>query len=237
MAASLADVTGAILAGGFGTRLRSRVADRPKVLAPVRGRPYLCYLLDQLAGAGLRKVVLLTGYMAEAVEATLGQDYRGMKLVYSPEPEPLGTGGALRLALPLIASQQALVLNGDSYCDVELSDFWLVHIRQRAAVSLVLAEVADTTRFGKVHVADQRIERFEEKQSASGAGWINAGVYLLGREQIAEISPRRAVSLEREMFPAWAARGCLHGFRSAGRFLDIGTPESYTEAETFFRAA
>jgi D-glycero-alpha-D-manno-heptose 1-phosphate guanylyltransferase len=234
---SLANVTGAILAGGLGTRLRACVADRPKVLAPVRGRPYLTYLLDQLAGAGLREVVLLTGYMAELVQGTLGDSYAGMRLHYSTEATPFGTGGALRLALPLLASPTVLLLNGDSYCDVALHEFWAFHGREQALVSLALSERADTARFGKVRVIENRIDRFEEKQASRGAGWINAGVYLIDRAAIEEMPRGRAVSLEREMFPVWAARGCLRGFRGTGKFLDIGTPESYAEAETFFRAA
>lgn len=237
MAGPLADVTGAILAGGFGTRLRSVVADRPKVLAPVHGRPYLTYLLDQLAGAGVREVVLLTGYQAEVVQATLGTSYAGMRLAYSPEPSPLGTAGALRLARPLLLSPAVLLLNGDSYCDVALADFWDFHRRRGAAFSLVLHRVADTGRFGQVHVEGGRVARFEEKHAAGGAGWINGGVYLMNRPLLDEVPAGRPVSLERELFPAWAARGCLHGFCCDGRFLDIGTPESYAAAEAFFRAA
>jgi D-glycero-alpha-D-manno-heptose 1-phosphate guanylyltransferase len=231
----LADLTGAILAGGFGSRLRSVVADRPKVLAQVRGRPYLTYLLDQLAGAGVREVVLLTGYMADAVQAALGESYNGMRLVYSPEPSPLGTAGALRLALPLVSTGAVLLLNGDSYCDVALADFWNFHRRQNAAGSLVLNWMTDTARFGTVQVTEHRIERFEEKREASGPGWINAGIYLVERQLIEEIPTGLPVSLEREMFPVWAGRHCLAGFRCEGRFLDIGTPQSYVAAETFFR--
>jgi NDP-sugar pyrophosphorylase family protein len=238
MAKSLADVQGAILAGGLGTRLRSVVADRPKVLAPVHGRPYVTYLLDQLAGAGVRDVVLLTGYLAEKVQAALGSAYGGMRLFYSSEPAPLGTAGAVRRALPLLSSPTVLVLNGDSYCDLALVDLWDFHQRQRADGSLALSWVTDTSRFGKVQTApDGRVQRFEEKQAAGGAGWINAGVYLLNRALIEEIPPDRPLSLERDLFPVWIAGKRMYGFRSQTRFLDIGTPESYAEAEAFLRAA
>jgi NDP-sugar pyrophosphorylase family protein len=237
MSGSLANVTGAILAGGLGTRLRACVADRPKVLAPVRGRPYLTYLLDQLAGAGLREVVLLTGYMGDLVQTTLGASYAGMRLAYSREPAPLGTGGALRLALPCIPSSAVLLLNGDSFCDVDLLGLWDFHCLQRAEVTMTLNSVPDTARYGRVRIAQDTVECFEEKQEAGGAGWINAGVYLINRDRIAEIPTGRLISLERDMLPTWAKRNCMRGFRCTGRFLDIGTPESYTEAETFFRAA
>lgn len=237
MGSTLANQTSAILAGGFGTRLRSVVADRPKVLAPIRNRPYLTYLLDQLAGAGIRQVVLLTGFLADAVETTLGDSYAGMKLIYSPEPLPLGTAGALRLALPLLSSQAVLLLNGDSYCDVNLPDLWDFHCRQAADASMVLSQVTNTARFGKVHINHDRVDRFGEKQESSGAGWINAGIYVINRPLIEEIPESRPVSLEREMFPAWVGRNCLYGFRCQGRFLDIGTPQSYVQAQTFFRPA
>src|SRR5258708_8563648 len=118
MADPLANVAGAILAGGLGTRLRSRIADRPKVMAPVRGRPYLTYLLDQLAGAGLREVVLLTGFMADLVQATLGDTYAGMRLAYSAEPAPLSTGGALPPAPPPPSTPPVLLLQRHSSCSV-----------------------------------------------------------------------------------------------------------------------
>jgi len=235
MAGSLDDVTGAILAGGLGTRLRSVVADRPKVMAPVHGRPYLTYLLDQLAGADVREVVLLTGYLSDQVQSSLGETYRSLRLIYSPEPSPLGTAGALRWALPKLSSPSLLVLNGDSYCDVSLAAFWSFHNQHAADVSLVLAEVADTSRYGQVHVGqDERVLRYEEKRAGGGAGWINAGIYLLSRALIEEIPVGRAVSLEREMFPQWAENRRCCGFRDAVRFLDIGTPESYRAAEAFF---
>jgi NDP-sugar pyrophosphorylase family protein len=230
-------ITAAILAGGLGTRLRSVVTDRPKVLAPVRGRPWITYLLDQLADAGLREVVLLSGYRAGQLEATLGEAYRGLRLVYSPEPEPLGTAGALRHASHLLSTPQVLLLNGDSYIDVNLVAFLQLHAQRAGAVSLVLAHRADTARYGRVQLtADSRITAFAEKQPGSD-GWINAGVYLFDRARIDEIPADRPVSLEREMFPSWLARGELFGFRCTGSFLDIGTPESYLRAADFFGAS
>lgn len=233
---NLEDVTAAILAGGLGTRLRSRIIDRPKVLAPVLGRPYLSYLLDQLADAGVRRVVLMTGYRAEQVQAAFGNEYAGMHLVYSVEPAPLGTGGALRHALPYLASPTCLLLNGDSYCDVPLTAFRNFATERAADAALALARQDDCSRFGQIQVApDGRIIRFEEKPLDGGAGWINAGIYLLKRSLIEEICPASSISLERDLLPEWLSRGNLYAFPCSGRFLDIGTPESYSQAEEFFR--
>jgi NDP-sugar pyrophosphorylase family protein len=228
------DVTAAILAGGLGTRLRSVVGDRPKVLAEVGGRPFLTYLLDQLARAGAREVVLLTGYGADQVRDALGESYAGMRLSYSTEPMPLGTGGALRWALPRLASPAVLLLNGDSCCDVELGDFWRFHREYGADVSLVLARVADASRFGRVETErGGRVARFVEKGPSGAAGWVNAGIYLIERPLIAELPLLRPLSLEHDLFPGWVKARHVRGFRCRGRFLDIGTPQSYAAAETF----
>jgi D-glycero-alpha-D-manno-heptose 1-phosphate guanylyltransferase len=228
----LAHTPAAILAGGRGTRLRSVVADRPKVLAPVGGRPFVAYLLDQLAAAGLRDVLLLTGYRAEQVRETLGDGYAGLRLRYSVETTPLGTGGAVRQALAMVDGPRLLVLNGDSCCDLDLADFAAEHERRRAETSLALVHTADTARFGRVRLDDSgHITQFEEKQTAGDPGWINAGAYFLERNVIADIS---AASLERDVFPRLAAQRRLWGHCTAGELLDIGTPESYARAEAFF---
>src|SRR4051812_33523420 len=227
-------LTAAILAGGLGTRLRPAVADRPKGLAPVGGRPYLTYVLDQLAAALVRDVVLLTGHGAGRVRDALGDAYGTLRLTYSAEPAPLGTAGALRLALPHLKSPTVLLLNGDSYCDVDLGAFPPAH---RGGVSMVLARVPDASRFGRVRARrDGRIILFEEKGAAGGPGWVNAGIYLLDRSLIEEIPAGRPASLERDLLPAWVAARRARGFPCGGRFLDIGTPQSYAEAEDFFGA-
>jgi D-glycero-alpha-D-manno-heptose 1-phosphate guanylyltransferase len=223
--------TALILAGGLGTRLRGAVADRPKVLAPVAGRPFLFHLLDELAAAGVREVVLCTSYMAASVEAAVGGSYGCMAVHYSVEEEPLGTGGALRQALDLTASETLLVANGDSLFRTDLGRFWGWHVARELQGSILLAQVGDGGRFGRVEVdAHGRIGRFTEKDGVAAPGWINAGIYLLHRSWIAEIPAGRPVSLEQEFFPRWLSHG-LHGLMAEGRFMDIGTPESYRQAE------
>jgi NDP-sugar pyrophosphorylase family protein len=224
----------AILVGGLGTRLRPVVSDRPKALARIRGRPFLCYLLDTLCNFGVREAILCTGYQAEAIQDTFGAFYRDLHLIYSQESEPRGTGGALRLALPFMRCDSAIVLNGDSYCRADLAAFVRFYRERRAQAALVLVEAPDVQRFGQVSVdAEGRLLRFEEKGNSSGPGWINAGIYLLSQEVLRSIPREQPVSLEREVFPRWLGRGLL-GFRQPGRFLDIGTPDSYREAESFF---
>jgi len=177
----LAHVTAAILAGGLGTRLRPVVSDRPKVLAMVQDRPFLTFLLDQLATAGLRSVVVCSGYLGEQLRTVMGETYSTLRLEYSQEPSPLGTAGALSLALPLFKSNVVLVMNGDSYCEVGLRDLWSWHNTHKARATLVLTRVEDTGRDGRVQVTDNgAITRFAEKGDNSAPGWINAGIYLIG---------------------------------------------------------
>lgn len=230
----LADVTAAILAGGMGTRLRPIVSDRPKVLAEVHGKPFLAHLLDQLAAAGVRNVVLCTGYLGEQVRSAFGDAYRDLRLTYLQETTPRGTAGALRSALALFESESVLALNGDSICEANLGSFRAWHSRRGAEGTIMLAETNDAGRCGRVVVnAAGRVLSFEEKQGQNGAAWVNAGIYLLDRRLIETIPATGSVSLEREIFPAWIARG-LYGYRSSGRFLDIGTPAAYAGREQFF---
>lgn len=232
----LSGVTAAVLAGGLGMRLRPALDDRPKVLAPVAGRPFLTYLLDALDAAGVRRVVLLTGHRGDQIRQALGERYGGASLVYSNEPSPLGTGGALREALPLFDTQTLLILNGDSHFGVELPAFLRFHRRRRADLSLSLARMNDASRFGRVATdRDGRVTAFAEKQAADRPGWINAGVYLMERRLLEAVPAGRPISLERELLPAWIESKAVYGRRRSGAFLDIGTPESYALAEGFCR--
>lgn len=230
----IADITAVILAGGLGTRLRSVLSDRPKVLAEVLDRPFLTYLLDQLSSAGAREAILCTCYMVDRVQEVYGNTYKSLQLLYSQEDEPLDTGGALRLALPLLKSDPVLVMNGDSYIHADLSSYvdWFFQLDRKA--SLLLTKVPDRSRYGVVKVEkDESITVFKEKGMTKGAGWINAGVYLVKTSLLRSIPSGKAFSLEREFFPSLVGNG-LFGYQCKGRFIDIGTPESYIEAEKFF---
>lgn len=230
----LANVTVAILAGGLGMRLRPIVFDKPKVLAEIHRKPFLEYLLEQLSAFNFKEIVLCTGYLGDQIKEKFGNSYKSLSLSYSQESSPLGTSGAVRLALPLLKSQIVMVMNGDSYCDADLKKLCQFHLEKGADATILLTKVSDTSRYGSVEVRkDGQIIRFQEKKENSGAGFINAGIYLFKRALLLQIPQRRAVSFEKEMFPNWIGKN-LYGFKSKGKFIDIGIPEAYLEAEHFF---
>jgi NDP-sugar pyrophosphorylase family protein len=232
---AFSDLSVAVLSGGLGTRLRPVISDRPKALAEIHGRPFLAYLLDQLSNAGSSRVVLCTGHFGEQIEQAFGKRYRNLQISYSRETRPLGTGGALRLALPHLLSDPVLVMNGDSFCDTDLTSFWDWHSIRHSQATMLLAKVPNTERYGSVKInADGAVTEFVEKKHG-GSGSINAGVYLLSLQVIDSMSEDTAVSLEHDIFPGLMSHG-LYGYQEGGRFLDIGTPEDFAVAEQFFAA-
>ncbi len=162
-------------------------------------------------------------------------DIRGkMRLVYSQEDSPLGTAGALRLALPKLDSDPVLVMNGDTFCTIDLEHLYAWHRGHGARATMALIKVNDAARYGRGKVdANGAVVEFAEKTGNSGPAWINAGIYIIDRSLIEAIQPAHMVSLETEVFPAWIGKG-LYEYLCEGRFLDIGTPQSYTAAEQFF---
>ena len=229
---NLSEATAVILVGGMGTRLRIVVSDRPKALAEIHGRPFLAYLLDQLGDVGIKSVVLCTGYMGDQVQVTFGDAYAGMRLVYSKETSPLGTAGALRLALPLFQSDPVLVMNGDSICRADFRVFWQWHRAHDAQGTVLLTQMPDTLRYGRVQLNEAGMVTGFDEKGKTGPGWINAGIYALTRALIEAVPRDRAVSLEHDMFPLWIGNG-LYGYRCYTEFLDIGTPESYSRVAEF----
>lgn len=232
MVRELSECAVAILAGGMGTRLQEALPHLPKGLAPVLGRPFLVHLLAYLAAQGIHRAVLCTGDKGDHIEAALGSRAEGIDLVYSREQAPLGTAGALALARGHLGTGPVLVLNGDSLVHADLRPFLDWYRRQDRHNALLLVDVPDVSRFGAVVLdASGRVVRFGEKQGR-GPGLVNAGVYLLGPELLATIPRGTFVSLERDVFPARVERD-LHGYPVQAPFLDIGTSESYRQAEAF----
>ena len=228
-------VTAVILAGGKGTRLRSIISDRPKVLAEIRERPFITYLLEQLIVTGIKNVVLCTGFMADKVYEELNSTYKLLNLIYSRESEPLGTGGALRHALPDINSDLILVMNGDSFANVDLSKYLDWFYKMNCQASILLTKVPDTGRYGRVEMDESgMISSFKEKGEDTRPGWINAGIYILEKSMLLSVPTGKPFSLEREFFPEIVGKG-LYGYRSSGEFIDIGTPETYLLAKKLFR--
>jgi D-glycero-alpha-D-manno-heptose 1-phosphate guanylyltransferase len=229
-----------ILAGGRAERLAG-VADGPKPLLEVAGRPFLSYLLEALARDRLRRVFLLTGVGADAFDAyldTLRRDppawAAGLELACIREETPLGTGGALRGALAH-ASEGALLLNGDTYCSLDHRALLALHAATGDALCLAAARVADATDYGTLALAGNgMLEAFREK-GAGGPGWVNAGVYVLPRGFLEAIPPGPS-SLEHDLLPAWLAREPVWGYRARG-FTDIGTPERLARARREFPPA
>ena len=201
-------------------------------MAPVAGKPFLELILRQLHGQGIRKVILGTGYRAEQIEQYFqtGADL-GLSIEYSREDEPLGTGGAVKLAEKFL-SDPVVVVNGDSYVEWNLSQALALQTQRNAEVVIVLQAVPDVSRYGSVTIDDEgRITEFVEKRARTGSGLINAGVYLLQKEILAELPAGRAISLEREVFPRLLGRP-IYGMVSRGIFIDIGIPEDLARAQT-----
>ena len=224
-----------VLAGGLGTRLKPQFGDLPKSLAPLGGRPFLTRQLDWLSARGVREAVILAGYGADALRDALGDGARwGMRVEWSVEPEPLGTGGALALAAPHL-SGPALVVNGDTLAECDPWELEARRWERGAWGAIALYRVEDAASRGRVECTpDGRIARFVEKDPAHrGPAWVNGGVYAFA-PWVWRRLPSGASSLERDVLPQLASEGRLEGLELPGAFWDIGTPEEWARAEARF---
>src|SRR5215210_1171847 len=199
-----------VLAGGEGTRLRPLTLTTPKPVMPLAGRPFLTFLLDWARGHGVDEAILSLGFMADEVHEVLGDIQGGMRLRYVREDEPLGTAGPVRLAAEEgLLEERFLVLNGDVLTDLDLSAELEQHERTGARATLALYPVDDTSSYGVVPTAeDGQVTEFIEKSDAEApTNRINAGAYVLERDVVESIPAGRAVSFEREVFPALVGDG------------------------------
>lgn len=219
-----------ILVGGLGTRLRQVVPDWPKPMAPVAGRPFLEILLTMLSRKGFKRAVLSLGFMPDKIIDHFGESYSGIELVYEVESQPLGTGGAIRASLTRCLSDHVFIFNGDTYLDVEVEPLEALWRANRSPI-IVVREVPDTARFGRVELSEGRIHQFLEKGSP-GPGLINAGCYVVPRELLDDFPLGQPFSLETDFFTKHVDQIKFDGFITKGRFIDIGVPDDYALAQT-----
>jgi D-glycero-alpha-D-manno-heptose 1-phosphate guanylyltransferase len=219
-----------ILAGGRGTRLEAIVPHMPKPMAPIRSRPFLEILLDYLKAEGIREVVLSTGFMAQAISSHFGNQYGPIRIHYSIEPQPLGTGGAIKRALEDVTTDPVFILNGDTFAKIDYRAMLAAHTEDSSLITLALKQVEDTSRYGKATVEAGHVVSFNEKGS-SGPGLINAGVYLLSRSLFDPFDLPEVFSFEKEFLYPKVGDIRPRAFITDDYFIDIGNPEDYQRAQ------
>lgn len=224
-----------VLAGGFGTRLSGRLVGVPKPMAPVAGRPFLEILLAQLARSGCTRVILSVGHLHESIENHFGSAWRGMALEYEIETAPLGTGGAIRAALARAGEANVLVLNGDTFLQIDYAAMIEFHAQQRALLTMAISAQPDVARYGGVILDAGRVIGFEEK-GRSGPGWINAGVYVLRADLNWPRHLHQKFSFETDYLAPEISRLSPAAYKAEGFFLDIGIPADLDRAQSELKA-
>lgn len=219
-----------ILAGGFGTRLRDVVSDLPKPMAPIGNRPFLGILLSQLSQKGFKHVILAVGYMAEKIIDYFGHQFDGMKISYVIENQPLGTGGAVRLAITKVKGDYIFVLNGDTFLDADFESIKSLWKRHTQTI-MVARHVDDIARYGALIVKDDRLIGYYEK-GQTGAGIINAGCYLLPRNALNKFELGQTFSIESDYFEKIYQDEFIRVVPTQGHFIDIGIPHDFQRAQT-----
>jgi len=225
-----------ILAGGFGTRLKHVVKELPKSMASINNKPFLEYLLLYLKGQGIRSVILSVGYKYEQIQDYFGDSFNGIEIIYAIEDEPLGTGGGILNAMKYIRGESAFVLNGDTFFDVDLSKFFDFCMKNETDIGLVLKHVDDLSRYGSVAVdKNNRIIEFREKETLSGSGYINGGIYYLSKDLYSQQGKTTKFSIEKDFFEQGVNKFRIFGFLSDDYFIDIGIPEAFYRAQDEFK--
>jgi mannose-1-phosphate guanylyltransferase len=220
-----------VLVGGEGTRMRPLTETIPKPLIPLVDRPFLHHVLDHLAAHGIHGVLLSSSYLEEAFSSFIRERHGDPAVTWITEATPLGTGGAIAHAARGL-DEAFLVLNGDILTDLDLTALVAFHRERGAAATIALTPVDDARPFGLVDVNDRgRVLAFREKPPDAIPGLVNAGTYVLERAALRDVPSDRAVSIEREVFPALISSGQpLFGFVSSAYWIDLGTPEKYLRA-------
>jgi len=223
-----------ILAGGFGTRLQKVIPDVPKPMALVNKLPFLSYLLEELNNHGFTRAILATGYRHEQIESYFGEIYKNIRLSYSVENEPLGTGGAIELASRLIQTDCFFVINGDTLFRVDYTEMEKTFIELNSNLVVALKEMKNFDRYGSVITRGRRIIAFNEKKFCKN-GFINGGIYLIRKDWLMNNLPSGIFSFEKDILGKKAGKEEISCYKSEGYFIDIGIPEDYERAKKELR--
>lgn len=220
-----------ILAGGTGTRLQSVVKDVPKPMADINGRPFLCYLLDYLSSHDVKRVLLSVGYRHEIIGGYFGSQYKDVAIRYVIEDKPLGTGGALKKAFAVVDGEEFLVLNGDTFFNLNLKEMIDFHSAEGAVLTIAVKPMNDFDRYGTVIIEGRRVVGFEEK-TFKHFGYINGGVYVM-KKAIAEFfdHDNDVFSFEADFLHKKINDIHSFAFISESYFIDIGIPDDYRNAQ------
>jgi len=215
-----------LLCGGLGTRLKSVMGEKPKVMADFEGRPFMDLQLQYLCQQGFKRAILCTGIQSSVIEQYYRNIDLGIKVLCSMEKEPLGTGGALKYACPNIKSELFFVLNGDVFCAIPYQDFLDYHISFNDAVAtLAVKKIKKNQDYGGIELGeDNRIHAFHEKEKSKDACYVNVGSYCFHQKAITFMPEEDKFSMEYDFFPRLVGQG-FYGFHTEEDFLDIGTPE------------
>lgn len=220
-----------ILAGGLGTRLRDAVPDLPKCMAPIAGKPFISYVINYYKSQGVRHFILSLGYRHELVTEYCSKNYHPAEISYVIEKEPLGTGGALQLAMQKVQDENVLVVNGDTFFSINCAGFENFHKQHDSTCSLALKRMTDFDRYGAVMLdAKQRVTAFTEKKAYS-EGLINGGVYQVKAQRFMDKKFPDKFSFEKDFLEAYVQEGAFYGFIQDGYFIDIGIPLDYERAQ------
>jgi len=236
---NLRDLDVVILCGGMGKRLRTVTGESQKVLASVGGRPFLDILLEHLAGQGFSRVILCTGFHGEALEERYRKNTLGLDIRFSPEKEPMGTGGAIKNAQSLVKSSPFFALNGDCFCALDYHRLLAFHEERKACATLVVSQAKERKDFGSIVLGrDKKIINFEEKvekpRSQEGKSYISNGIYCFNKEIFSLMPGEEKFSIETDFFPAMVGRA-FFGYEGEAPFIDIGTPERYRQAQQILK--
>ncbi|MBW8048961.1 MAG: NTP transferase domain-containing protein [Cytophagales bacterium] len=219
-----------ILAGGFGTRLKNIIQDIPKPMAPINDKPFLEYLFNYLIKYNINHVILSVGYRHEVISKYFGDEYKTLQIKYALEDKPLGTGGGIVNAMHYLKDDEAFIINGDTFFNINLDNFYHFHQSHKSELTIALKKMKKFDRYATVTMNNYEISNFHEKKYVD-EGYINGGIYACNKNTIFQKINAEKFSFEKDFMEKFVSELKIYGFISDEYFIDIGIPEDYEKAQ------